>query len=88
MEEGNLIKITVDLQKAESMLRMGEITLGRIKETNREKYASNIVKDYYDILRDFMTIILLLDGYKTIGEGAHKTLIDYVEKNNKTVLLQ
>ena len=28
-----------------------------------------------------MTIILLLDGYKTFGEGAHRRLIEYLEKN-------
>ena len=28
-----------------------------------------------------MTIILLLDGYKTYGEGSHKKLIEYLELN-------
>lgn len=82
MEE-NLIKITVDKEKVESILRMTEINLERIKETNKEKYTSNILKDYYDVLREFMAIILLLDGFKTIGEGAHKTLIDYIEVKYK-----
>lgn len=28
-----------------------------------------------------MSIILLLDGFKTEGEGAHKALIGYMQKN-------
>jgi len=29
-----------------------------------------------------MSIILLLDGYKTYGEGAHKRQIDYLQSKN------
>lgn len=76
-----LIKITTDKLKAKSMLKMIEITLNMIKEIDITKYSSNITKEYYEIIRELMTIILLLEGYKTYGEGAHKKLIEYIEAN-------
>ena len=32
-------------------------------------------------LGSWISIILLIDGYKTRGEGAHKALIEYLNKN-------
>ena len=78
-----LIRITVDKEKAKSILRMVETTLGMIETINIQKFPSNVTKEYYEVLRELMTIILLLDGYKTYGEGAHKKLIEYLEMNYK-----
>lgn len=36
-----------------------------------------------EIIRELLSVVLLLDGYKTYGEGAHKKLIDYLEENYK-----
>ncbi len=35
------------------------------------------------IVRELISVILLLDGYKTYGEGSHKRLIEYLENNYK-----
>lgn len=82
MEEG-IIKITVNKEKAKSMLKMVETTIEMIRTIDIDKFPSNLLKEYYDILRELMTIVLLLDGYKTIGEGAHKKLIEYLGENYK-----
>ena len=47
------------------------------------KFSSNITKEYYDVIRELASIVLLLDGYKTYGEGAHKKLIEYLQINYK-----
>lgn len=78
-----LIRITPNKEKASSMIRMVEITLNRIKDTDLNKYPSNITKDYYDTIRELIGIVLLLDGYKLYGEGAHKRQIDYLKDNYK-----
>ncbi|KKU99680.1 MAG: hypothetical protein UY34_C0040G0006 [Parcubacteria group bacterium GW2011_GWA2_48_9] len=78
-----LIRVTPDKLKAKSMLKMVEITLNMIKEIDITRYSSNITKEYYEVIRELMAIILLLDGYKTYGEGAHKKLIEYIEANYK-----
>ena len=77
----NLIKITPNIEKAKSISRMAETTLEMIKSLDLNKFSSHITKEYYDVIRELMSIVLLLDGYRTYGEGAHKKLIEYIEKN-------
>src|SRR3989338_10940097 len=72
------IKISPDNQKSESLRKMAEISLSRLDETNKEKYPSNTVTDYYDILHKLMEAISLKEGIKLKGEGAHQQLIDYI----------
>ncbi|MBI2667023.1 hypothetical protein HYX13_05410 [Candidatus Woesearchaeota archaeon] len=81
MEE--LIRITPDKEKAKSILKMVETTLEMIQETNQSKFPSHVTKEYYDVVRELVSVLLLLDGYKTLGEGAHKRMIEYLEKNYK-----
>ena len=82
MEEG-LIKITPDKEKAQSILKMVDTTLEMIKVIDINKFSSNVTKEYYDAIRELMGVVLLLDGYKTYGEGAHKRLVEYIESNYK-----
>lgn len=73
-----IIKITPDKEKAKSML-------GLVKD--REKFVSTIdikefptiaTENYYEIIKELATALLVLDGFKSIGENAHKDLIDYL----------
>lgn len=82
MEEG-IIKITPDKEKAKSILKMVNTTLEMIKMIDVSKYSSNVTKEYYDVIRELISVILLLDGYKTYGDGAHKKLIEYLQSKNK-----
>ena len=49
----------------------------RIKLENKENMTSLIISDYYEIIKELITAILLLDGYKTLS---HKDLIDYLKE--------
>lgn len=82
MEE-DLTRITPNKEKALSIFKMVETTLEMISHIDKHKFPSNIVKEYYEVVRELISIILLLDGYKTIGEGAHKRQIEYLESNYK-----
>ena len=77
MEE--LIRVTPNKEKARSILRMAETTLEMIEQIDSEKFPSNVTKEYYDVIRELTSIILLLDGFKTSGEGAHRKQIEYLE---------
>ena len=79
----DLIRITPNKEKANSIFKMVEITLEMIKQIDKNKFPSNIAKEYYEVIRELISIILLLDGYKTMGEGAHKRQIEYLEANYK-----
>jgi len=82
MEEG-LIKITPNKEKAKSILKMVDTTIDMIGVIDITKFSSNVTKEYYDVIRELISVVLLLDGYKTYGEGAHKKLIEYLQSNYK-----
>jgi len=42
--------------------------------------AALIIADYYEIIKELITAILLIDGYKTLS---HKDLIDYIKEKCK-----
>ena len=76
----NLIKITPDKEKARNILKMISLIEERIKKQEREKMAALIIADYYEIIKELITAILLIDGYKTLS---HKDLIDYLKEKYK-----
>lgn len=86
MEE--LIRVTPDKEKAQSILKMVETTLEMINLIDRTKFPSNVAKEYYEVVRELTSIILLLDGYKAIGEKAHKRQIEYLEANYRSLTRQ
>lgn len=75
-----IVKISPDGQKASALKKMAEITLERLSQTDVEKYPSNTLDDYYDVIHKLAEALLLLKGFKTKGEGAHQELIDFVSK--------
>jgi len=75
-----LIKITPDKEKARSIVKMVSLIKERIKKQERDKMAALIIADYYEIIKELITAILLIDGYKTLS---HKDLIDYIKEKYK-----
>ena len=47
---------------------------------NIQKYPTNTLLDYYDIIHKLMEALTLSEGIKIKGEGAHQELIDYIVK--------
>lgn len=80
MEEG-IVRIKPDKEKAKSILKMVDATLEMTKSINSRKFPSLIMKEYYEAVRGLIAAILLVDGFKTEGEGAHKKLIEYLNTN-------
>ena len=70
-----LINISPDRAKAASILKMVETTLAMVTEIDVTRFSSNVTKEYYDIIRELISVLALLDGCTTHGEGAHKELI-------------
>jgi uncharacterized protein (UPF0332 family) len=71
------------MQKSESLKKMAEITLERLGKTDMEKYPSNTLLDYYDVVHKLIEALTVKDGIKVKGEGAHQELIDYMAKHGK-----
>lgn len=76
----DLIKITPDKEKAKSILKMVDLIKERISIQDRHKMTALIISDYYEIIKELITAILLVDGYKTLS---HKDLIEYLSINYK-----
>ena len=76
----DLIKITPNKERAKNILKMVFLIEERIKLQDKEKMASLIISDYYEIIKELITAVLLVDGYKTLS---HKDLINYLKENYK-----
>lgn len=77
------IRIEPDKQKAKSLRDMSLVTLERLRSTDKEKYPSNTLKDYYDAIKELMEAINFLDGVKMKGDGAHYETIDLICRKYK-----
>lgn len=80
---GGLIRITPNKEKAKHMLKIAEITVERLQRVDFKEFITLTIKDYYDVIKELMTAVALLDGCKTEGDGSHKKLIEYIEMNYK-----
>ena len=72
------IKITPNKERAKSILRMASLLEKRIKSQDKETMAALIIADYYEIVKELITAILYIDGYKILG---HRELINYLKLN-------
>jgi hypothetical protein len=75
-----IIKITPDMEKVRSILSMAENTEKCIKEiiikVGIGENQSVLVREYYEIIRELASAVLLSKGFKAVGENAHKETID------------
>ena len=76
----DLIRITPDKEKAKSIIKMISLIEKRIKTQNKKEMAALIIVDYYEIIKELIVALLLIDGYKTLS---HKDLIDYIKEKYK-----
>ncbi len=69
-------KITPDKEKARSLLQVVELREKDLK-TKVEEFTTLIVEGYYEIVKELITAIMSIDGYKTVS---HELLIGYITK--------
>lgn len=74
------IRAGKDTGKAIALKSTAVTTLQRLRETNRAKYPTNTLKDYYDILKALMEALNALEGVKFKDEAAHYETIEYICK--------
>ena len=70
-------KATPSKFEAIPLLEAAESKLERLDTTDKEKYISETVKDYYEAIHCLIDAVSCLEGFKARGEGAHKELIDH-----------
>lgn len=77
-----MINISPDFEKAKSIKLMIEDRETFLREINLERFSTIAAENYYEIIKELATAIILTDGLKSIGENAHKDLIDYLINYN------
>ncbi|MFC1682351.1 hypothetical protein ACFL0X_01920 [Nanoarchaeota archaeon] len=73
----NVFRISRKPVMAKALLEMAEERLQDIKE---ESKPYKIIEQYYEIIKELITSLMYLKGFKTLS---HKLLIEYLEKNYK-----
>ena len=76
----SLIRTTKDKERVKSILEIVELIEKRISKEDKSKFSPLILSDYYEIIKELMTAVLLRDGFKTLS---HKELIEYLELKYK-----
>jgi hypothetical protein len=77
-----IIKVQADNEKARSIYRMTKDREEFIKTLEiNDNSATVITENYYEIIKELGTILLLLKGLKATGEYAHKEIIEHLEQS-------
>ncbi len=70
-------KVRPDREMAKSILKMIEIRMKALELKNKEEFASLVVEDYYEIIKEAITALMAVEGYKTLS---HEVLIGYLKE--------
>ncbi len=66
-----------DKEMAKSILKMIDIRIDAINLLKKEKHTSIIVEGYYEIIKEAITALMAIDGFKTTS---HEALVSYLKK--------
>lgn len=69
-------KISKDFELARSLLKMIEEREKVVGQIDSIKFTSIVVEGYYEIIKEAMTALMTLDGFKTLS---HEILIGYLK---------
>ena len=79
MEDEEIFRISKDKERAKDLFIMAKERLELLELIPKDK-AYKIIEEYYEIIKELLTAIMYLDGYKTLS---HIKLIEYFSSNYK-----
>ena len=71
----DLIKMTPNQERAKNILAQIELRLKDANNKDPNEFATLIIEAYYEVIKELLTALLAVDGYKTLS---HTILIDYL----------
>lgn len=74
-----LHKVFPDKEKAKSIFKMA-LDREKFLSSSKINYPNIVVENYYEIIKEISSALLLLRGIKFIGEDSHKQIIDSLSK--------
>jgi hypothetical protein len=78
-----IIKITPDKERAKMILNRVYERESFISKTDFNEFSSIGAENYYELIKELITALMLLEGFKTTGENAHKELIELLSETKK-----
>ncbi len=70
-------KVKPDRELAKSIYKMIEVRIKALDQLDRKEFASLVVEGYYEIIKETVTALMSIDGYKTLS---HEVLIGYLQE--------
>jgi len=68
-------RIRRDVEKAKALVKMVALREQRLKHMSLPIFSTLLVEDYYEIIKELITGIMSVDGWKTVS---HELLIGYL----------
>lgn len=68
----DIIKIEPDKERAKNLLQLTRLRIKKIELYDKETDASLLIEAYYEIIKELLTALFFVEGYKIIG---HKELL-------------
>jgi len=66
-----------DAEMAKSILKMVEIRSRAVETLHKDEYVSLKLEGYYEVIKEAITALMALDGYKTLS---YEVLIGYLKE--------
>lgn len=70
-------KARPDKELSRSILKMVDVRLAAIESLNKKEFTSIIVENYYEIVKELISALMSIDGYKTLS---HEVLVVYLKQ--------
>lgn len=77
-----IIKVKPDKEKVKSMLRLIENREEAITVLDAKKFSTEVAEMYYEVIKELSSALILLDGFRSVGENAHRDLINFLSRYN------
>ena len=68
-------KLRSDREKARALMKMTELREKRVTVTPSAEFATLLVEEYYEMIKELVTAIMSIDGWKTTS---HEMLVGYL----------
>ena len=78
-----VIKTAIDKEKAKSLYLMLKERKEAVKFLEPLRFTSIVIENYYEIIKESLTALMALDGYKSLS---HEILISYLKRFHKEFL--
>lgn len=75
--KNQIIKTAIDKEKAKSLYLMLKDRKEAVKLLDSSRFTSIVVEDYYEIIKESITALMALEGYKSLS---HEVLISYLKE--------